>query len=246
MTKKKKNLEGYKQKGKRFIPPIKQLPQTREFSYVSDMLPELVWLGLIHDHAGYRFGAKVLEAVIEVTKGIPSQARPINYALQASYANLQDEVKVEITRGWEKAGLLETICHAIAPLIILYDGCPLSFAGSPKNPNQRQDLINQISATVQNHLDKSKTPGIVLHGTLLLTRLIAGNIRIAQHISIPDLNAVITSPGSEEARLAASFMRANAGAEWGMLGISNDWARHFWNRNAELSKCTIPDYLRNE
>jgi hypothetical protein len=38
---KKRNLEGYKREGKRFIPPMKQLPMVREQSYVNDMLPEL-------------------------------------------------------------------------------------------------------------------------------------------------------------------------------------------------------------
>ena len=43
--KKKKILEGHKRIGKRFIPPMMQLPMMRSTSYVNDMLPELVWIG---------------------------------------------------------------------------------------------------------------------------------------------------------------------------------------------------------
>lgn len=246
MAKQKQNLKDYKREGKRFIPPLKQLPQVREFSYVNDMLPDLVWMGLIHDRAGYHFGAKVLEVVVKVTKEVPPREKSFNYALQVAYAGLSDELKSKILRGWEQENLLNSIRDAIAPLILLYDGCPLAFVGPPENVLSESDLVSRISRTVAKHLDKTETPGMVLHGTMLLTRLMAGTIKFAQHIEIPDLNSVIDNPGSDEARRAASFMRSSAGAEWAMLEVPNDWAKHFWNRNAKLSKCELPDYLRND
>ena len=244
MGKKKRNLKGYKRQGKRFIPPMMQLPQMREYSYVNDMLPELIWLGLIHDRAGYRFGARTLEIVVESTKDMPISEKSFNYALQIAYADLSNDVKSTIVRHWDREGMLETIRDAIAPLVLLYDGSSLAFVGPPSNVLSEEALINRISSSVANHLDKTETPGVVLHGTLLLTRLMAGTITLAQ--PIPDLNAVIDEPDSDEARMAAAFMRSLAGAQWAMLEVPNDWARHFWNRNAELSDCELPDYLRED
>ena len=246
MAKKKRNLESYKRQGKRFIPPMMQLPQMQEYSYVNDMLPELIWLGLIHDHAGYRFGARTLEIVVEITKDMPTSEKSFNYALQIAYADLSNDVKSTIVRHWDREGMLETIRDAIAPLVLLYDGSSLAFVGPPSNVLSEEALINRISSSVANHLDKTETPGVVLHGTLLLTPLMARTITFAQHIEIPDFNAVINEPDSDEAQRAAAFMRALSGAEWGMLEVPNDWARHFWNRNAELSECELPDYLRKD
>lgn len=223
---------------------MKQLPQVREQSYINDMLPELIWLGLIHDRAGYRFGARTLQLIVEVTKAIPPRETRFNFALQITYAALSEDVKSSIIHRWHQEDMLETIRDAIAPLILLYDGCPLSFIGPSSQVLSEQILINRMKQCVANHLDKTETPGIVLHGALMLTRLMAGTIKFAKHIDIPDLNAVIDNPGSEEARRAASFMRANAGAEWGGLEVPNQWARHFWNQNAKLSACELPDYLR--
>ena len=244
MGKKKRNLKGYKRQGKRFIPPMMQLPQMREHSYVNDMLPELIWLGLIHDRAGYRFGARTLEIVVEITKDMPIPEKSFNCALQISYADLSNDVKSTIVRHWDQEGMLETIRDAIAPLVLLYDGFSLAFVGPPSNVLSEEALINRISSSVANHLDKTETPGVVLHGTLLLTLLMAGTITFAQ--PIPDLNAVIDEPDSDEARMAAAFMRSLAGAQWAMLEVPNDWARHFWNRNAELSDCEPLDYLRRD
>ena len=213
----------------------------REYSYVNDMLPELIWLGLIHDRAGFRFGARTLEIVVEITKDMPISEKSFNYALQIAYADLSNDVKSTIIRHWDREGMLETIRDAIAPLVLLYDGFSLAFVGPPSNVLSEEVLINRISSSVANHLDKTETPGVVLHGTLLLTLLMAGTITFAQ--PIPDLNAVIDEPDSDEARMAAAFMRSLAGAQWAALEVPNDWARHFWNRNAELSDCELPDYL---
>lgn len=244
MTKKRRNLEGYKRQGNRFIPPMKQLPQVREQSYINDMLPELIWLGLIHDRAGYQFGARVLKSVVEVTKGLPARTMRFNFALQIAYAALSDDVKSSIIRHWHQEDLLEVIRDAIAPLVLLYDGCSLAFVGPPSQVLSEQLLINRMRRCVANHLDKTETPSIVLHGALMLTRLMAGTIKFAKHIDLPNLNAVIDDPESEEARKAASFMRANAGAEWAALEVPNQWSRYFWNQNAKLSACELPDNLR--
>ncbi len=174
------------------------------------------------------------------------RGRSFNYALQIAYADLSNDVKSTIVRHWEQEGMLETIRDAIPPLVLLYDGSSLAFVGPPLTVQSEEALSNSISNSVANHLDKTKTAGVVLHGLLLLTRLMAGTIKFMRHIEIPDLNAVIEEPDRDEARKAAAFMRALGGAEWGMLEVPNDWARHFWNRNAELSDCELSDHLRKD
>ena len=225
---------------------MKQLPQVREYSYVDDMLPELIWLGLIHEAAGYKFGARLLELVVEATSHRDDPQRAYNYALQVSYAALSEETRSAILQRWEQEDMLDTIRDALAPLVLLYDGCALAFVGPPSNVYSNTSLVARIKDCVGNHLDKYETPGVALHGAMLLTRLIAGSIEFAEHIDLPDLNAVFEKPGSDAARRAASFMRANAGAEWGVLEVPNQWAKHFWNRNAELSPCEPLDLVDND
>ena len=173
--------------------------------------------GVIHGRAGYHFGARTLEIVVETTTGMPVRERSFNYALQIAYADLSNDVKSTIVRHWDQEGMLETIRDAIAPLVLLYDGSSLAFVGPPLTVQSEEALINSISNSVANHLDKTKTPGVILHGVLLLTPLMAGTRKFMRHIEIPDLNAVIEEPDSDEARKAAAFMRALGGAEWGML-----------------------------
>ncbi|MEP0821252.1 MAG: hypothetical protein HRF44_00245 [Ignavibacterium sp.] len=238
---KKKPLNGYARKGKRFIPPMKQITGMREQSYIDDLLPELIWLGLIHDRMGYRFGADLLETIIELSKNWLKSGAPINYAMQIAYGGLSEEQKAEIVNEWRKREWLDDIQHALAPLVLLYDGFAMAFVGPPPSVITREGLILRIKECVKKHIDKYETPGVVLCGSLLLTRLMAGTITFARDIELPDLNAVVERPGSEEAKRAASFMRASAMTEMAMLDPPKYWPRYFWNRGAELSPCELAE-----
>lgn len=242
---KKKNLGGYKREGKRFIPPMKQLPMMREQSYVNDMLPELIWLGLIHDRKGYRFGSRTLETIVEVSRTWPRNGKPLNYALQAAYTDLADTQKADLLEALSSASLIDDIRFALAPLVLLYDNFALSFVGPPSVAIPRETLVQRITDSVKKHLDKYEPPGIALNGAMLLTRLAAGTIKFSSHIEIPDFNSVFERPDSDEAKRAASFMRANAMGEFGMLELAPAWAKHFWNRGAELTPCQRPRYARD-
>lgn len=242
---KKRNLEGHKREGKRFIPPMKQLPGMREQSYVKDMLPELIWLGLIHDRKGYVFGRETLEGVMEVVKDRegPESEKQVNFAMQSAYNTLSQEEKESIVDEWRANSLLSDIQHALAPLTLLYDEFAMQFVGPPATAIAEEALIRRVRDCVSNHLDKYKVPGVALHGSMMMTRLIAGKLLFSKDMKLPDFNAAIDSPDSDEGKHAASFMRATALGEVGMHEVSNSWAKYFWNRNAELSSCEYPSFF---
>lgn len=243
--KKKRLLDGHKRVGKTFIPPMMQLSGLRQTSYVNDMLPELLWLGLVNDSLGFvngaRFFEKVVAAAVEVTGG----GVQTNYALLSIYNSFGPAQKDAFLRTLDARSLLQPLREYLQPLVILYDECPVRFLGPPETPKSREHLVKIIKSCVAHHIDKYETPGIVLNGMMLISRLITKTLKFSSDISLPDFNAVLNSPDSEEAKRAAGFMRANAIGEFGMLHIDASWARHFWNQGYELSSCEF-DYTDNE
>ncbi|MYC60876.1 MAG: hypothetical protein F4X09_11895 [Gammaproteobacteria bacterium] len=230
-------LAGHKRVGKRFIPPMKQLPKTVDTSYVNDMLPELIWIGLINERVGYVRGARIIEKVFLAVDAQKEKKQGGNYALMSSFNKLAADQKTAITQALREEGVLDIIQNSIAPLVLLYDDCPLIFLGPPTNTYSQEDLISIIKLCVGKTIDRHDTPGIVLFGAMLLARLVTKTIEFSADMDLPDFNSVIDSPGSEKARRAASFMRASGLAEFGMIKIGNTWAKHFWDKNFELSSC---------
>lgn len=234
---KKRLLEGHKRIGKRFIPPMKQVPMTMDTSYVNDMLPELIWIGLLNERVGYIQGARIIEKVFLETDKVREKGQESNYAVMSSFNRLTSSQKIQIVASLKNDDVLEIIQNSIAPLVLLYNDCPLSFMGPPTKRYSEEDLISLIKLCVGKTIDRYETPAIVLYGAMLLARLVTKTISFPSDMNLPDFNAVISSPDSDEAKRAAGFMRANGLAEFGMLKHSNSWAKHFWDRNFELTPC---------
>lgn len=237
MRKTRKLLEGHKKVGKRFIPPMKQIPNLAETSYVDVLLPELIWIGLINDKLGYPRGARLFEKVVEAVHDAVGGSHASNYALISAYAHLSKSQKTQLLNNLESGDLLNQLRNYLAPLVLLYDECPLRFIGPPATMFSEAELIRAIKQSVGNHLDKYKTPGIVLHGNMLLARLVTRSIALPT--DLPDFNSVIDTPDSDEAKRAAGFLRASAMAEIAMLNIDPSWSRYFWNRGAQISPCEL-------
>lgn len=228
-------LKGHKRVKKRFIPPMMQIPKLQQVSFVDDILPELIWLGLINDRLGFVQGSRFFEKIVLSAVEVDGEPPFKNYALCSELVKLDDDQRSAFLKSLDGKGILEQLRDYIAPLLLLYDNFPLAFIGPPSAVYQESELVQSIKDCTGRHLDKYKTPGIILHGSMLLARLVAGTISLPK--DGPDYNAVLTDPDSEDAKRAEGFMRANALSEYGMLQIDKAWAQHFWNTNFELSEC---------
>lgn len=240
MAKKESILAGHKKVGKKLIPPMKQLPQMRSLSYVDDMLPELLWLGLINDRIGAASGTRFFKEFLGATEPVRSQMKGTNLALASSYGVLDAAARGLLIQELTSRDLLGSLTDYLQPLLVLYPLFPLGFLGSPGTPRSNRELVDELETCVSRHADKHETPGIVLSGDVLLSRLVTRTIKFADTIKLPDFEAIFTAPESEEAQRAAAFMRSNALAELGM-NAPNPWPEYFWRRSYELSPCELAD-----
>lgn len=67
-------LADHKKVGKRFIPPMAQLGLT-DVRWVEAMLPEFVWIALLHDSLGFARGVEVAKQVNDAAGAIDTSLR---------------------------------------------------------------------------------------------------------------------------------------------------------------------------
>ena len=151
-------LKEHKRVGKRFIPPLKQLRLAESVSYVDSMLPELVWLGLLNERHGYIHAARIMEQVFKSADHVAGTDHKGNFALTSTYKKLSDEQKSSLTTQLGEHGVLMDIRNACAPLVLLYEDCPLSFFGPPTHFFSRDTLISDIKNCVGKTINKYDTP----------------------------------------------------------------------------------------
>jgi hypothetical protein len=230
-------LQAHKRVGKRLIPPMKQLEKVKFTNYVNDILPELVWTGLIYDRIGYAQGARVVEHVVRAACQAVGQKPRGNYAPISQLATLCSSERSQFLKKLSDATDLEKFRQYLAPLILLYRNCPISFIGPPERVYQEAQLDRRMRACVAGCIDKYSTPGIAVIGSMLLSRLASGTMHFPKDMELPNFNSIFDNPASDDAKRAAGFIRASALADFGAMQLSNEWASSFWNQNFAISDC---------
>lgn len=241
--KSKRILEGYKRNGKRFIPPIALLKNIQELSSVNQLLPETIWMGLINERLGYKKGIELAFSLATITNENCMSDKFVNFALCSSYTVLKEEEKLKVVERLEKNSNLPILRTCIAPLIMLYEECPLNFLGTNKDVLQRPKLISQIKTCVKNHIDKYSVPGLAIQAEVAYIRGATGGLYLPEGMEPPDLNAMLDEPNSEKGEKASAFVRAFALSE--ILEEGDDdkyyWPREFWNQGVRIDKCELED-----
>jgi len=236
----KKILSDHKKVGSKFIPPLAQLEMT-ELSYVNQIFPEILWIGLLNRREGYHAGIKVVEFLAKRICELRKNEKFLNFSLASSYFELDFNQKSKIIEELKKENNHSILQGSLAPLIYLYEGFPMSFIGPPSEHISRDTLIHVLKECVTECINKYEKPGMVLQATVLYIRGITGGVFFANGIKPPDLNKIISDFDSEEAQRAASSVRAFVLSESMPMGEKKHdiWARSFWNQGYKIDKCNF-------
>lgn len=236
--KNKKVLEGHKKVGTKFIPPMMQLGLT-EISYIHQIFPEIIWMALVNEKFGYRAGIRLIEGVAKAANEVKETERHLNFSLSSSFSELNQSAQEKLLKILSNREILPNLQEAIAPLVILYRGFPMSFIGKPNEFLGKNILIDMVKTSIEKYLDKYETPSLIIQSNILYIRGLTGGLHFSPDIDVPDLNVFFTDPDSDEAKRAAGFVRSGALTEFMPMGEvrPNEWAKLFWNQNYHLDDC---------
>ena len=232
-------LDEHRRVGKKYLPPITELRNLKPVSYINQLLPEILWMGLINDALGYREGIRLFQALAVTAKKIHQSEKQTNFALCSSYLKLSEVERAELLKRLAEDKSLEQLKSCLAPLTIHYNGFPLAFLGMPADPPDRTILLKKLKRSIERHIVKYETPALAIQAAVVYIRAITGGLQLNSKMSAPDLDSIITSPESENAKKASAFVRSFVLMEVSLAGedYTDAWARSFWNHGIELDDC---------
>lgn len=235
-------LKGHKRVGKRYIPPMVQLG-LNEVSYVNQLLPEIVWIGLINDRLGYEEGIDLSQRLAQTAKDIHKTDKYVNFAFCSSYRVLTASEKKQLVEKLGSTSDLTNLQSCLAPLTVLYEGFPLIYLGLATDTPDKAILLERLKYCIERHINKYGIQGMAIQTCVVYIRGITGGLHIPKDIEVPDLNAIFTDPDSEKARRAAGFVRATVLTEItpDREGYDNSWSRSFWNQGVIIDGCKFED-----
>jgi hypothetical protein len=232
-------LKDHKKVGKKFIPPMAQLPIS-DVSTINQIFPEIIWMGLLNDAYGYRDGVHLSLELAKLAHTIHDSEKHVNFALSSSYEYLSEENKKKLVEELAKKNHLAKLQKSLYPLIKYYDGFPMSFLGEGEISESKNSQIQILKKTVAKHFSRYETPGLVILAAMVYIRAITGGLYFASGIEPPNFESLIRDPESDEAKKTASQVRATVIMEpMSKEGKSagSSWARSFWNQGLKIDKC---------
>ncbi|MDA8031616.1 MAG: hypothetical protein MPK62_10935, partial [Alphaproteobacteria bacterium] len=150
---------------------------------------------------------------------------------------LTGEEKAMLREKFEEEGILNIIRDATHPLAALYANYPLKFLGPSETASSKNDLVLAVKKCVGRVRNSHGPESAILRAFSLLFLLCAGRYKIFQGLEKPDIDSIIHDPSSEAAERAMSRIRGETLIFFQMSNVDPSWAKHFWNRNFELSPC---------
>ncbi|WP_088437325.1 hypothetical protein [Sulfurospirillum diekertiae] len=239
--KNKKILEDHKKVGKKLIPPMMYSVPLQETNYIEELLPEIIWMGLIHDELGYHKGIDIIRAFIKSASDSYTSENYINFSLASNLRKLADHEKEKFVQKLIKNELYLDVSELLAPLVYFYDDSPFSFLNKKVDLSisEEKELLEKLKTSIDRLFDRYDTPSVVAQLNVFYTRVLDGKISFPMGMDIPDFNALIDDPHSDEANKAAGFVRNSVKSEYMFEFTKHDssWATSFWNQSYKLDKC---------
>lgn len=197
-------LDGHKRVGKKFLPPLRQLPgQMNEVSWVNRILPELIWMGVLNDNFGMRRGIELSSELARLANETYAEQKSPNFAFASSYSVLDADKKNLLLEKLETKRILADLRNGLIGFLNLYPKSPVSFLRIALD-NGSEHLIGSMKATLEHYFFRREQPAMVLQANVVYVAGICGKLFYTNNVKPPNLDALVSNFDSEEGRRAAA------------------------------------------
>ena len=239
---KRRVLQGYKQMGKRFIPPFLQLQDKMvlsENSWMDDRVPELVWIALLIESFGIKEGSQVaVDIATAAAKCAPNAERA--FAAVSNYALLTAEQAGCLRQALYEDGILDKAQRGLAALINDYPCFPLACLAeqTPLDGTLAGSTLDNLKAAISKIVDREGTVATFVQATAVYVYFLNNKLKVSPGLGLANFPAIEDYPMTEESRMAAASVRSFLTVAL-TRNLPIDWRIAFWNRGRELGSCEV-------
>lgn len=241
-------LQDHRKKGKKFIPPMLQIPNTKPIRATYQAIPEFLWLASLNHFHGWNVGTTLAVSMAEKATTIfgkniegfqdkEGTATSGLFAAASAYLDLSSEQKSQLIDSLKLSLEWELIIEGLAPVISWYPECPLAFIVEKAMLLPNNDELNVIKAIVDPLFDKTSKEAVAMYANAVYITFATKKAKAAKGLGFENFPKIEKYPETEESRAMAAIVRATALPLLSMSKISLSWADYFWNNGIKISTC---------
>ncbi len=244
-------LGDHERKGKIFVPPIRAAMSDKfqAIRWVDNLLPEMIWIGLLLDSLSPRRAVEVAQNCAQETNRIVSPKKACSFAFVSEYHVINTDQAKIIRDALTDKGALDDLQSSLASLVCLYCECPLSILfDEPARERHQQGLdtsLNTLKRVVRKCLDRHSRDAMVVQATAMYLLVVTGKLKISRDSGLVRINDILEYPDTEESQKIGSLIRAGLNMPVLIQSTGFDWCSYFWQHGYEISVCEFPTTYRD-
>lgn len=245
MTKKRGILADHKKVGKTLVAPFNQMVgPMKDVSWVKEIFPELLWIGLIQYEHGHRHGIKLVTSFSRLAREICPEAPSKIFAAASSFSQLSAAERNQLRDTTAEHSELFDIQRSLLPLASWYPNFPLRFlfAEMPSTPSI--EALEKIKYLVSSLYQRSEYDPMMIQATAISLAFDAGVLKVARGLALAQFPKIEDYPETDLSRKIGGSIRSTLNMMFGAEdrhSVDNKWSTYFWNRGLEISPCEFAD-----
>lgn len=245
ITKRHQVLADHKKRGKILVAPFTHmLGPLQEVSWVSTIIPEVSWIGLIQYQHGHRRGVELVTLLARSARSVQSVVTRRVFAAASSYLELSSPEWGQLREALAATGDLFQIQKSLEPLIALYPECPLGSLFATLPATAPENALHRMEDLVSSLFNRSDRDPMMVQATVIWLALDAGALKVAEGLSLARFPEIERYPDTEISKKVGGAIRTSLNWFFGQNQLyprSSPWPRYFWNRGLLLAPCELSD-----
>jgi hypothetical protein len=213
-----------------------------EVSWIKTILPELLWIALIHKLHGDRRAVEIITLFSRLVRTIrPNSARKW-FAATSDYASLSTTDYEQLRLALQEQKILAAILAPLEPLIKWYPECPLAGL-SPKPPTRslRKNTLAPLKEVVASLYERSERGPMMVQATAIWLAFDADILKVASDLSMARFPEIEHYPDTEISQKIGGSIRGGLNIFFGSGTHYSEatWPDYFWNRGLAIEPCEL-------
>lgn len=246
-TNRKRVLVDHAQKGKILIPPfVHRLGGLHEVSWVQTLVPELAWIGVLHDRFGDKRAVELITAISRAARnadsanGASSETKGQAFVSASDFRRLTPDAWAEIRAALTAEKKLDSIQEALLPLGANYPSFPLAELWEFDVRSALKADLRPLKENLIQLFTRTERRAMMVQATAIWLWFDSGKLKVFEGLTLAQFPEVEHYPETELSRRVGSSIRASLNSFFGMdfcYDTSSPWPVEFWNRGLVLEPC---------
>jgi len=242
MKDRRRALSDYKQRGKILVPPFTHvLGPLSEVSWIKTILPELLWIALVHNFHGDKRAVEIITSFSRLARSIKANSSNKWFAATSDYASLSSADYEQLRLALQQE-VLTAILVPLKPLVSWYPECPLAkLFPEPPRRSPRRDTLPPLKDAIASLYRRSERGPMMVQATAIWLAFDADLLKVTSDLSLARFPEIEHYPDTEISQKIGGSIRAGLNMFFGSGTRYSDasWPDYFWNPGLAIEPCEI-------